>query len=339
MTKKLRVVLDLDETLVTTPSMMSVSEDLPAFFLAKGAILEVGGTPHYVFPGVKEFLQHLFINLFEHVEVFFFSAGDKARNEELVAKLLAYALGDSAYGGFDPEQRIFSRAHMTKITQKEAYIQYTHFLIPWASSRKKKDLNVLGTYEMPADLGATLLIDNGLWNARLGQHKNILCPPTTTLVDYQRLARGQVEENFKTNPNYRAVNGIYYSAGLFLSCFKLYQKKGFEDFLFYSQFKACTPHTFMPNLDKAHTKAFYYNSGLEWLRQYNSALVFTTASSILAACKPSKSIQGEPLQDDGVRIELPRREAFFQPLAEASELPEERPSQGIRVGCFGWLCT
>ncbi len=143
-----RAVLDIDDVLAFTEY---ATTKVAAYVERKGSVVSAI-VPHYVPPGVREFIQLLY--RMEDVQVWFFSSGDKSRNHPFVRELL----GEDTYE--ELKGRILSRDDLWE--EKDS----------WNAIRYKKNLRTV-TQDVDA-LANTILIDDNVNNSAAGQGKNFL---------------------------------------------------------------------------------------------------------------------------------------------------------------------
>ncbi len=283
MTNKLQLFFDIDETLVNVPQKATPLE-VQTFFRTYGCIIDVRDMPHYVFPGVRELMRLLLIDFSDCVEVVFFSAGEKWRNDMLVPLLLKEALGEQTYRHLNPKPLVFSRDNMTQVTQDEMRIQAEQYQLPpsWGT---KKDLLALYPDIFTSD--NMILIDDGAWNIAPGQEGNFLCGIRTTVESYRACPNTVFEASFLNSGQYREINSIYYITGLLLECIERYQSERLSAYLFNLQFNpvgylpaffnAFDSERFKPCFKETQERAVFYDEGLKRLQVLNADLNFHTA--------------------------------------------------------------
>ncbi len=280
MPEKLRLFFDIDETLANVPQKATPLE-LQTFFRTHGSIINIEGTPHYVFPGVRELMRLLLIDFSDNVEVAFFSAGKRWRNDIFVPLLLKEALGEEGYRHLTPKPLIFSYDNLTQITEEEMYAQIKKYRLPYASGAKK-DLMALYSDLFTSD--HMILIDDGSWNIAPGQEGNFLCGIRTVVDSYRARSNTVFEASFRENAQYREINSIYYITGLLLDCIERYQSKELSTYLFHLQFNSANyspmlfnafdDEHFKPCFEKAHKEEAFYHAGLQCLQILNADLNF-----------------------------------------------------------------
>lgn len=138
-------VFDIDDVLAFTDY---VTPEVVDFIEREGAVVQAI-VPHYVLPGVREFIQLLY--RMEDVQVWFFSSGDKTRNHPFVRELL----GEEVYE--ELRSRILSRDDLREVKARGAPTEY------------KKDLHAV-----MLNIANTILIDDNIHNAAGGQAENFL---------------------------------------------------------------------------------------------------------------------------------------------------------------------
>ena len=178
------IVLDIDDTLVSHRCKIS------------HVALEVYGDTYYLLPGCKTFLQVLFANpLFK---VSFYSAGIKARNEELVEKLLTYSLGKEEYKKIRDSVLILSRDDACPSTVLGPKVHY------------EKDL--AKAIESESQLPDTILLDDSFTSSYLLQRKNLLKLPGLD-IDTSRLGRPITIEDIQLQLTFYSKQ-LFYALGL-----------------------------------------------------------------------------------------------------------------------------
>ncbi|MDF1678219.1 MAG: hypothetical protein P1U32_05940 [Legionellaceae bacterium] len=286
MKKKLHLFFDLDESLVAFRES-DKSDALRAFFLEKGIILNISTLTYYVFPGVRELMRWLLIDLKDVVEVAFFSAGDKRRNELLVPLLLAEILTAEEYTALPSKPCIFSNTDMIHVTQEEISQQQAMYQLPrsWGDKKSLQQVEV----HLVTSSTHRILIDDGAWNVAPGEEGSFLCTPRATLDAYAALAKEEFEADFTQNATYRAANSIYYMTGVLSECINRYQTGCLDNYLFelefevsryrYGLFGCCYSDKFTPCFEATQKTASIYHAGLQNLHKINPDLTFNDAES------------------------------------------------------------
>src|SRR6185437_510731 len=147
---KIYIIFDIDEVLAT---ILTENQEEGSFFdwfntrnLIINAIL-----PHIIHPGVVELMQYLFD--LPNVNVRFFSAGMKIRNELFVEKLLIRALGKEKCDAIKIDELIASRDDLEKYD--------------WGYRK-----NIRKVIQSKEDLGRAILIDDKSRNIKKSQIVN-----------------------------------------------------------------------------------------------------------------------------------------------------------------------
>jgi len=169
------VVLDIDQVLACTQA----SYHQAIFFQRRGAIISAI-MPHYIFPGVLEFIQVL--GQTEGIKFSFFSAGDARRNEILVDALLKRALPEVKYHALRDKIRICSKEHLTTVSANKK--RKHESLFGFSSNPQIKDLRKIVSEE---ELSNTVLIDDNLFVAAPDQRGNLLLVPEMSAQKYDKL--------------------------------------------------------------------------------------------------------------------------------------------------------
>jgi len=176
-------VFDIDDVLCGT----SVDDEKQIkFFLQKGFVLTAIKT-HYIFPGVIELIQSLFIQ--QDVRVCFFSSGAQSRNEIFVRKLLKCALGKEYYLKIKDTVQILSgrkkdgSTDLKKSKNEGSRIQKDVYGLD-GSIKKKCLTKFINDQE---DLKNWVFIDDDYTYVAPNQESNYLFAPEQHISDYSNM--------------------------------------------------------------------------------------------------------------------------------------------------------
>ena len=191
----LTVVLDIDEVLVLR--RVNTIQQLQ-FFSDFGTLVTADKKTFCLLPAVRQFLQLL--HKTEGIRISFFSSGTSVRNRDFVDSLYLLSLPEK-YPQIVEDTKILSRADRVNADVQELVAQFLQFNI--LSGSRKKDISKA---LFPGDLlEQAVLIDDKIHNVAIGQVKNYLHLPETTIYTFELLHKKCAQyssDGFKELPCY-----------------------------------------------------------------------------------------------------------------------------------------
>lgn len=264
MSRQFTVVLDIDETIAygfSEHCLEKIKLEYPITIeFEKCGLLVWGYLWHIIFPGVIELIRLLDSR---DIQIAFYSAGRKSRNEILIATLLKIALGEVRFQAIRPAVKILSRDDLVSL----------HPAIP---DFQCKDLKKV----LPS--GKTDVCDIAI----IEDNRNYLHPEQ---IKNGLLVLGAVQSDFFDvhefgcdDPYiYSRVNQIFYATGLLFSAMDDARRRNIalSDALHFIQYSYCAIRRTHILNDDARTicqgnklTAYFYLYGLKLLCAFNSNL-------------------------------------------------------------------
>ena len=296
MGKKVHVVLDIDGVLAGHDK--PTAEETALFFLRKGAVIFLE-RPHYIFPGVIEFLQVL--SAHPDITVSIFSAEEAERNELLMEQLLKLAMKEGSCDVIKPMQ-ILSRSDIERLKKDGCYTK-----------------NLSKVSAAGGSLENVVLIDDDETYVSPGQEKNLLKAPWAETSHFDNLLYRKVQKKeagvfapAKFGGSAQSANAIFYATGLLFDAIRTANEtnKPVTEVLFEKQFiqiaKADRDYAgtfvqegglhYQARYRELYCENKYYLLGLEALQKVNPALTLTTPQTMRA------SLSAPPTAEEQAKI-------------------------------------
>lgn len=286
--KKLRIALDIDNTIATGEAVSSEVEAkkyLDEFkrhgiteHIISISTQDAKGKPailiHILHRGAIEFAKWLHYTLDSRIS--FFSAGAKERNVPFAKEYLSSALGEEEYGRIQDTITVCSREDLNKSDTSDEdsrlqQIKYEKYGL--GSGNFHKDLTK--ALRKGEDIKDIVLVDDDETYICPGQVKNSLIAGGTYRVGDFNLG------DANSLSNLLRLNNIFYITGMLKSALDLIPKEGsFLNGLFKLQYKPKHPFTYERLWSISDEQLDYYLKGLKVLQKINPGLDFYGAEQL-----------------------------------------------------------
>jgi len=257
-------IFDIDGTLGTVieenfgEPLSKIEEDYGFDFVNEHKI-EAYNFPYFIYPGTYAILQWLE----EKGNLFVFSSGIKARNEEFVSRLIQKSF-PQRYEEVFAKIKIFSREDCINTEDFLDGDKYQGF---FSGHYKKALTNIIVPEE---EISQTILIDDDESYAVKGEEENIL----KVCFSYSLCKKN---EKFLEGTFY-SVHKMFFMAGILSKAFDLVAEKkiSLREAVFYLQTEGIGRNFYQEKRRqlKAWDYREYYDLGLEVLKKYDSTLKY-----------------------------------------------------------------